>query len=166
MADIVSRSVKPLKKDEKKVQEALDSLGVDAKVVKLDVTARTAQDAANALECEVGQIGKSLVFKKIESDEPVLIIASGVNRVNERSVGKIIGAEIEIGDANFALKTTGYTIGGIPPLGHKKKISTYVDEDLMKFGTIWVAAGTTHAVFEIDPKKLVEVVEGMIISVE
>jgi prolyl-tRNA editing enzyme YbaK/EbsC (Cys-tRNA(Pro) deacylase) len=108
---------------------------------------RTAADAAAAIGCEVGAICKSLVFRV--GDEPLLIIASGANRVDEARFGA------RKADAAFARERTGFAIGGVPPFGHVRAIETVVDEDLLAFDTVWAAAGTPSSVFPIAPADLV-----------
>jgi prolyl-tRNA editing enzyme YbaK/EbsC (Cys-tRNA(Pro) deacylase) len=109
---------------------------------------RTAADAAAAIGCEVGAICKSLVFRV--GDEPLLIIASGANRVDEARFGA------RKADAAFAREQTGFAIGGVPPYGHVRAIETVVDEDLLAYPTVWAAAGTPSSVFPIAPADLVE----------
>jgi len=112
---------------------------------------RTAADAAAAIGCEVGQICKSLVFRRAGDDgAAVLVIASGANRVDEARL-RVVKA-----DADFVRAQTGYAIGGVPPFGHVREIDTVVDEDLLRFETVWAAAGTPSSVFPIAPADLVE----------
>ena len=108
---------------------------------------RTAADAAAAIGCEVGAICKSLVFRG--GDEPLLIIASGANRVDEARFGA------QKADAAFAREHTGFAIGGVPPFGHVRAIETVVDEDLLAYATVWAAAGTPSSVFPVAPADLV-----------
>jgi prolyl-tRNA editing enzyme YbaK/EbsC (Cys-tRNA(Pro) deacylase) len=108
---------------------------------------RTAADAAASIGCDVGAICKSLVFRV--GDEPLLIIASGANRVDEARFGA------EKADAAFAREQTGFAIGGVPPYGHARAIETIVDEDLLAYPTVWAAAGTPSSVFPIEPRELV-----------
>ena len=108
---------------------------------------RTAADAAAAIGCEVGAICKSLVFRV--GEEPLLVIASGANRVDEGRFGA------EKADAAFVRDQTGFAIGGVPPFGHVRAIETIVDEDLLAYVTVWAAAGTPSSVFPIAPAELV-----------
>ena len=108
---------------------------------------RTAADAAAAIGCEVGAICKSLVFRA--GDEPLLIVASGANRVDEARFGAAKA------DAAFVREQTGFAIGGVPPYGHVRAIETIVDEDLLAYPTVWAAAGTPSSVFPIEPGELV-----------
>ena len=108
---------------------------------------RTAADAAAAIGCEVGAICKSLVFRV--GDEPLLVIASGANRVDEARFGAVKA------DAGFVREHTGYAIGGVPPYGHARALRTVVDEDLLAYATVWAAAGTPSSVFPLAPDELV-----------
>jgi prolyl-tRNA editing enzyme YbaK/EbsC (Cys-tRNA(Pro) deacylase) len=130
-------------------QAMLDERGLHLRVVELPDSARTAADAARALGCEQAQIVKSLVFRNTVTGEAVLVLASGTNRVDETTVAELVGAEIAKADATFVKETTGYSIGGVPPLGHKRALLTFVDQDLRTFPETWAAAGTPHAVFRI-----------------
>ena len=108
---------------------------------------RTASDAAAAVGCDVGAICKSLVFRV--GDEPLLVIASGANRVDEERFGAVKA------DAAFVREQTGFAIGGVPPYGHPRPLRTILDEDLLGYETVWAAAGTPTAVFPIAPDELV-----------
>jgi prolyl-tRNA editing enzyme YbaK/EbsC (Cys-tRNA(Pro) deacylase) len=108
---------------------------------------RTAADAAAAVGCDVGAICKSLVFRV--GDEPLLVIASGANRVDEERFGAVKA------DAAFVREQTGFAIGGVPPYGHPRPLRTILDEDLLGYETVWAAAGTPTAVFPIAPDELV-----------
>jgi len=155
-----------LKKSAEKVQATLNKFGYELNVVELPNSTRTAQEAANAIGCTVSQIAKSLIFKGQTSQNPILIIASGTNRVNEKAIKKYVGEELEKADADFVSEHTGFVIGGVPPVGHKTPIATYIDEDLMQYDEIWAAAGTPNAVFKLTPQILVEITQGSIISVK
>jgi prolyl-tRNA editing enzyme YbaK/EbsC (Cys-tRNA(Pro) deacylase) len=118
---------------------------------------RTAADAAAAIGCEVGAICKSLVFRV--GEEPLLVIASGANRVDEGRFGA------EKADAAFVRDRTGFAIGGVPPFGHVRAIETIVDEDLLAYATVWAAAGTPSSVFPIAPADLVARTRGRVARV-
>jgi len=137
-----------------RVQAAIARLGFEHRVVVLAETARTAQDAAQALGCSVAQIAKSLVFRGADSGRPVLVIASGVNRVNPAAVAALVGEPIEKADADFVRAQTGFAIGGVPPLGHATPLRTLLDRDLQQQEELWAAAGTPHAVFRLAPAEL------------
>ncbi|HHV97958.1 MAG TPA: YbaK/EbsC family protein [Clostridiaceae bacterium] len=155
-----------LKKSAERVQAVLNQFGFDLNVVEFSDSTRTAQEAANAIGCTVGQIAKSLIFKGKTSQKPILIIASGINRINEKAIKEYIGEKLEKADAEFVLEHTGFAIGGIPPVGHTKPITTFIDEDLMQYDEIWAAAGTPNAVFKLTPKILVEITKGSIVNVK
>jgi prolyl-tRNA editing enzyme YbaK/EbsC (Cys-tRNA(Pro) deacylase) len=97
----------------------------------------------------------------------VLVLASGSNRVNEKTIEQHVGEKIVKADADFVRDVTGFAIGGIPPIGHKQKIDfIFIDEDLMKLGSLWAAAGTAYAVFNLSSKELLELTRGKIISIK
>src|SRR5580704_5275335 len=126
-----------LSKAAKSLQNTLKAQGVDCKVIELSTSTKTAHDAANSLGCNIAQIAKSLIFKT-QSGKPVLVLASGSNRVNEKAIEAYVGEKIIKADADFVRDITGFAIGGIPPVGHKQKIDlVFIDEDLMKLSTIW-----------------------------
>ena len=144
-----------------RVQDALASLGLDCSVTEYQNSARTSAEAAAVLGCAVGQIAKSLVFRRA-SGLPVLVIASGVNRVDEKKVAAVIGETIHKADAEFARLATGYAIGGIPPVGHMQRVATLIDEDLLKFDLVFAAGGTPRAIFPIRPADLVRASDGRV----
>lgn len=155
-----------LKKSAQTVQDTLNKFGLDLVVKEFPESTRTAQQAADAIGCLVGQIAKSLIFKLKNSGEPILIIASGKNRVNEKCIAEICGEQIEKADAEFVLAHTGFAIGGIPPVGHTTLIKTLIDQDLMSYDVIWAAAGTPNAVFKLLPADLVKITQGRVISIK
>jgi prolyl-tRNA editing enzyme YbaK/EbsC (Cys-tRNA(Pro) deacylase) len=109
---------------------------------------RTAQDAAAAIGCSVGQIVKSLVF--VRGDEAVLVLCSGANTVDAQRLG------LAKADADLVRRATGFAIGGVPPYGHAAPLETLVDEDLMGYDEIWAAAGTPRSVFPLTPTELLQ----------
>lgn len=149
----------------RRVQRALSAAGLAARVVELPGSARTAGDAAAAIGCRPEQIVKSLVFRRTDSSAPVLVLASGPNRVDELRAASHLGAGLAKADADFVRAATGFAIGGVPPLGHEMPIETLVDEDLLRFDTVWAAAGTPHAVFSIDPRELVRATGGRVLPI-
>lgn len=149
-----------------KVQETLAALGYGNRVVEFTATTRTSEDAARAIGCTVGQIAKSLVFKGKKSEQPVLVIASGANRVDEKKIKNLLGEPITKADADFVRRWTGFVIGGVPPLGHKEKIRTLIDRDLLDYQVVWGAAGTPNAVFELTPEELVQMTGGEVADVK
>lgn len=149
-----------------KIQQLLASSGLATEVIEFDASTRTAADAARTIGCEVAQIAKSLLFMGQQSKKPVLVIASGVNRVNEHIFEKLMGEKIVKADADFTRLATGFAIGGVPPFGHATPIQTFIDEDLLKFSQIWAAAGTPNTVFCLEPRKMVELTAGRIIAIK
>lgn len=134
-------------------------LGPDYSVVEFDASTRTSAEAAAAIGCTVAQIAKSLVFRTA-SGKPVMVIASGSNRVDEKKVGALLGETIERPDADFVRATTGYAIGGVAPVGHATRLEILLDEDLLKLDPIWAAAGTPNAVFRLTAGKLGQITGG------
>lgn len=150
----------------RKVQQALQALGLDLQVIELPGSTRTALEAAQAVGCHVGQIVKSLVFKAKRSQRPILVIASGPNRVDERRVEALIGEPLGKADADFVRQQTGFVIGGVPPVGHNQRLETFIDEDLLGYAEIWAAAGTPHAVFRLTPADLVQMTGGRVAAIK
>jgi prolyl-tRNA editing enzyme YbaK/EbsC (Cys-tRNA(Pro) deacylase) len=145
-----------------KVQQALNRLGLSLQVVELPGSTRTAAEAAQAVGCQVGQIVKSLVFKARRTERPILVIASGQNRVDEKRLEALIGEPLGKADADFVRQRTGFVIGGVPPVGHLEKLETYIDRDLIQFDQLWAAAGTPHAVFRLKPAELLQMTGGQV----
>ena len=149
-----------------KVQDLLASLGFNFKVIEFQESTRTAQEAAERAGCTLGQIIKSLIFKGKTSDKPILVLTSGANRVNEERISEYAGEPIGRADADFVRTVTGFAIGGVPPLGHAHKMETYLDEDLLQYATIWAAAGTPNAIFELNPDALIKMTGGKTVTVK
>jgi Cys-tRNA(Pro) deacylase len=136
-----------------RVQEALDSKGLDTKVMRLPDSTRTAPEAAKAAGCEVGAIAKSLLF--LADGKPLLVICSGDRRVDTARVAALVGAnEVKMAPAEEVRRVTGYAIGGVPPLGHATPIDILMDTELFRFERIFAAAGAHDAIFPIDPHSL------------
>ena len=140
----------------KKVQEAL---GPHFTVLEFDQPTASAAQAACAIGCTVAQIAKSLVFANADGD-PVLVIASGANRVDEARVGQILGTTIHRADADFVKHATGFSIGGVPPVGHPTQLTVVLDQALQGFEEIWAAGGTPTSVFCLTPSQLVSMTNG------
>jgi prolyl-tRNA editing enzyme YbaK/EbsC (Cys-tRNA(Pro) deacylase) len=130
-----------------KLRDRLRARGLEIEVRTLSDSARTAPEAAAAVGCEVGQIVKSLVFRR--DGTPVMVLCAGDRRVNAGRLG------LATANAEMARTATGFAIGGIPPLGHDTELETLVDASLSRFATVWCAAGTPHAVFEVDTEALI-----------
>jgi len=153
-----------LRKSARRVQAVLDGYGLELSVVEFKESTRTSQEAADAIGCEVGQIAKTLIFVCKTSREPVCVIASGANRVDEKKLRAHLDEKVEKADADFVLLHTGYAIGGIPPVGYDTPLRTLIDEDLLRYETVWSAAGTPHAVFRLKPRDLVTITGGTIVD--
>lgn len=149
-----------------RVQNVLNDLGYQGTIIEHEVSTRTAEEAAQAAGCSVGQIVKSLVFRLDPAGEPVLILVSGSNRVHEKHLGRLLGGSLVRADAEWVHSISGYAIGGVPPLGHKGPIKTYIDEDLLQYDVIWAAAGTPNAVFAVAPQELVRMSGAQVVSVK
>ena len=149
-----------------KIQNLLNSLDYNYTVVEHVESTRTAQEAADRAGCELGQIVKSLIFRGKASGKPILVLTSGVNRVDEKRINAYAGESISRADADFVRSVTGYAIGGVPPIGHNEKMETYIDEDFQQYQTVWAAAGTPHAIFELKMDDLQKMTEGKITQVK
>lgn len=135
-------------------------LGPRYEVLEFDASTKTAADAAMAVGCAVAQIAKSLVFRTADTGEPVLVVASGVNRVDDKAVARLLGRKIKRADADFVREKTGFAIGGIPPVGHITPAITLLDEDLRLHAEIWAAGGTPNTVFRLAPDDLLQLTTG------
>lgn len=149
----------------RKVQDALTALGFPMQVVELPASTRTAVEAAQAVGCNVGQIVKSLIFKRRNSGRPLLILASGANRVDLEKAAAAVGEALDKADADFVRQHTGFAIGGVPPLGHTEALETLIDVDLLQYQEIWAAAGTPNAVFCLSPADLQRVTGGRVVNI-
>jgi prolyl-tRNA editing enzyme YbaK/EbsC (Cys-tRNA(Pro) deacylase) len=154
-----------LKPAARRVQEALMKKGLDARVRHMPATTRTAQDAAAACGCEVGQIVKSLIFRGRDTGRPYLLLVSGTNRVDQNAVAAETGEALDRPDATYVRNVTGFAIGGIPPFAHTAPIATYIDKALLAYDVVWAAAGTPDAVFPIAPERLAQATGARAISV-
>lgn len=156
-----------LSKSAQRVQDVLSQNGSKFEVLELPSSTRTANDAAVTIGCEVAQIVKSLLFRSGNTNQPILILASGVNRVNEKTIENLIGENVLKADADFTRNVTGFAIGGVPPVGHKSKIDKiYIDEDLLKFEKLWAAAGTPNAVFCMQSCEIAKITDGKIVCIK
>lgn len=143
-----------LSRSARKVQDALAAFGTDFEVIEFSSATRTAAEAAAALGCSVAQIAKSILFRTVKDKKPIMVIASGVNRVDEARIARYLGEPIEKADAAYVRDRTGFAIGGVPPIGHAGPIQVIVDEDLLKLGELWAAAGTPNSVFRLSAASL------------
>jgi len=140
------------------------ALGPKFEVLEFEASTRTAADAAAAVDCSVGQIAKSIIFKAA-SGKPVLVVASGDNRVSAAKVAQAISEEIGRADATFVRERTGFAIGGVPPVAHAEPVITLIDQDLARFDRIWAAAGTPNAVFALTFADLVALTSGTVADI-
>jgi prolyl-tRNA editing enzyme YbaK/EbsC (Cys-tRNA(Pro) deacylase) len=154
-----------LSESAQKVQNALIRFGVTCKVVELPGSTRTAQEAAQAVGCRVEQIAKSLVFQGKTTSRPILVVASGANRVNEKKLRDLLSEPVKKADADFVREHTGFAIGGVPPAGLSKPMDIFLDEDLFKYEDIWAAAGTPHAVFKLTAQDLLNITRGKVVKI-
>jgi prolyl-tRNA editing enzyme YbaK/EbsC (Cys-tRNA(Pro) deacylase) len=149
-----------------KIQDQLKSLGYEYTVIEHTESTRTAQEAADRAGCELGQIVKSLIFKGKESGKPILVLTSGANRVDEKRISEYAGEAIGRAEAEFVRAVTGFAIGGVPPIGHIQTMETYLDEDFLRYETIWAAAGTPNAIFELKTSDLQAMTGGTTVRVK
>jgi prolyl-tRNA editing enzyme YbaK/EbsC (Cys-tRNA(Pro) deacylase) len=139
-------------------------LGPTFQVLEFEASTRTSADAAAAVGCTVAEIAKSLIFRAADG-RPVLVIASGTNRVDEKKVRALLGQKIERADPDFVRETTGFAIGGVPPVGHASPSIVLIDSDLERFASVWAAGGTANAVFRIAPADLIRLTGGRVADV-
>jgi prolyl-tRNA editing enzyme YbaK/EbsC (Cys-tRNA(Pro) deacylase) len=156
-ADILPRSAR-------RVRAALIDLELPADIVRLADSTRTAPEAAAAVGCELGAIVKSLVMRGTTSHTPVLALVSGDNRADVALIEAAIDEPVERPDAAYVREVTGYAIGGIPPVGHPHPVRTVMDQDLLRFETVWAAAGHPHAVFAIAPAELAKATGAQVLA--
>jgi len=142
--------------------DKLKELGIQIDVKEFNVSTKTAEEAARAIGCKINQIAKSIVFDA--QGEPVLVIVSGGNKVNEAKMSFHLSKSVKKADANFVKEKTGYSIGGVPPFGYKTEIKTFIDKDLLKYKEIWAAAGGDNTVFKIFPEELIKYSKGQILD--
>ncbi len=141
-----------------KVADAAQALGLDIEIVEFAQTTRSAQEAADAIGCQVAQIVKSLCF--VVNGRATICLVSGANQLDERKLAALVGVsrkQVQRADADAVKAATGFTIGGVPPFGHISPLPIYLDEDLLQFDVVWAAAGTPYAVFAITPEALTQI---------
>lgn len=143
-----------------RVREALARAGLASEIVELPGAARTAQAAADFLGCDVAQIANSLVFRAAASDGAVLVMSSGAKRVDTARLAAVLGEPVGKADAEFVRRTTGFAIGGVPPVGHAGPLRAFVEKSLAAQREIWAAAGHPHAVFRLSYDELVRITGG------
>ncbi len=145
-----------------RVRAALRAAELDCEVREMPSSTRTAEDAAQSIGCEVAQIVKSLIFRGETSGKPVLVLASGANRVDTAIISSLAGEQIGRADADFVRVQTGFAIGGVAPVGHLAQPVTLIDGDLLTYQTVWAAAGKPNAVFAINPSLLAGLTGGTV----
>lgn len=156
-----------MSKSVQKVAHALAEKGIVFEIVEFPASTRTASDAAAAIGCEVAHIMKSLLFCGAQTKEPVLVLASGVNRVNEKKIEVLVGEKIVKADADFTREVTGFAIGGVPPIGHSQPIThVFLDEDLLQYEVVWAAAGTPHTVFSLKVSDVEVLIQGKRVNIK
>lgn len=148
-----------------RVAAAAAAIGLGVEIVEHERSTRTAEEAAAACGCSVGEIVKSLVFRGARSGDPVLLLVSGANRVDEAAVAAAIGEALVRPDAAYVREVTGFAIGGIPPFGHATPLATYLDRDLTAYDRVWAAAGTPKTIFAVAPDRLVAATGATVVAV-
>ena len=141
-----------MKASVRRVADALARLGIQAEITEFSESTRTADEAAAAVNSTVGQIVKSLVF--LVGEQPALAMVSGAIRVDTDKLARVAGGPIARANADLVRAATGFSIGGVPPVGHATLLPTYLDRDLLQYDRVWAAAGTPNAVFPIAPDEL------------
>jgi prolyl-tRNA editing enzyme YbaK/EbsC (Cys-tRNA(Pro) deacylase) len=129
-------------------------LGAGFRVLEFEQSTHTSAEAAAVLGCDLAQIAKSMMYQAADG-QPVLVVASGANRIDEKKVAALLGQKIKRADPEFVLASTGVAVGGVPPLGHIRAPLTFLDQDLGRHETIWAAAGSPNALFALAPADLV-----------
>lgn len=147
-----------------RVARALKEKGIQTEIRMLEQSTRTAQEAADAVRCAIGQIVKSLVF--VADDRPLIALVSGENRVDLGKLERLLGTSVRRATADEAKEATGYAIGGVPPLGYATEMSVLVDETLLKYEQVWAAAGHPHSVFPVEPAELVRACGGRVVDLK
>lgn len=150
-----------------KVADAAQALGLDIEIVEFAQTTRSAQEAADAIGCDVAQIVKSLCF--VVNGRATICLVSGANQLDERKLAALAGVgrkQVSRAEAEMVKAATGFTIGGVPPFGHVTSLPVYIDEDLKRFEVVWAAAGTPFTVFAIRPEALERVAGGTAVSLK
>jgi prolyl-tRNA editing enzyme YbaK/EbsC (Cys-tRNA(Pro) deacylase) len=147
-----------------RVRIALKEAGHPDTIAGFSASTRTAADAAGAIGCTVGQIAKSIVFRSM--DQPVLVIASGVNRVDVAKVESALGLPVDRADPTWVREVTGFIVGAVPPVGHLTTPLTLIDQDLFVLDPIWAAAGSPTHVFRTTASALVSLSNGKVADVK
>jgi prolyl-tRNA editing enzyme YbaK/EbsC (Cys-tRNA(Pro) deacylase) len=149
-----------VKPSNQRVASFLEQFGIVFEIRLLDDAVRTAKLAAEALDCEVGQIANSLIFRDIDQERAVLIMCAGDRRVEFSKVKSLCGIQLGKADADFVRSETGFAIGGVPPVAHANPLLCLLDASLQRHGEIWAAAGTPESVFRMTPDQLKQITGG------
>ena len=149
-----------------RVRAVLRDFGRDDAVTRFPESTRTAQEAAAAIGCSVAEICKTLIFKGARTGEPIIVVASGANRVDEAKITALAGEALVKADAAFVRERTGFAIGGVAPIGHAAGRRIFIDEDLLGYERLWAAAGSPFAVFPLTPDELVRYTAGTVAPVK
>lgn len=137
-----------------RVESAMRAIGITGEIVQLRDNTATAALAAAALGCDIGEIAKSLMFRRLDNHRPVLAVLSGAARVDITKLSRVCGGAVKKADADFVKAATGFEIGGVPPISHADSVLVIMDEGLKDYAKIWAAAGSAHAVFACTPVQL------------
>lgn len=151
-----------------RVQDAIVAKGFTNQVLELHEPVKTSQAAADAVGCTVAQIVKSLVFgyeQEAGGLRPLLVLASGADRIDTAKLTALVGAEVRMADPKFVRAVTGFAIGGIPPLGHAQPIDVVIEKRLLALDALWAAAGHPNSLFPLTPAELVAMTAGRIAEV-
>lgn len=136
------------------------ALGPRFEVVEFEQSTKTSAEAAAVVGCTVAQIAKSIMLKTVKDRKPVLVIASGINRVDEKKVSAVLGEKVKSADADFVMTNAGVAPGGVAPVGHRVPPVIILDRDLKNYDVIWAAAGTPNAIFQLTWNDLVAITGG------
>jgi prolyl-tRNA editing enzyme YbaK/EbsC (Cys-tRNA(Pro) deacylase) len=161
----LSAPTRPLSEAARRVQAELHARGFANPVVEFEVAIKTAAAAAEAVGCDVAQIVKSLVLRRLPDGGALLVAASGANRVDLAKVAALAGAPVAMADAKRVREATGFAIGGVAPLAHPAPLETLIDRDLTRHARIWAAAGHPNSMFELTPDELVRLTGGRVVEV-
>ncbi|GFE66831.1 YbaK/EbsC family protein [Litoreibacter roseus] len=151
-----------MSKSLKRVKAALADAGIDANVVETDASTRTAQQAADFAGCTVDQIAKSIIFRGETSEQAILFVTAGGNKVDAGKASSLAGEALGKADAALIRAQTGFAIGGVSPVGHLSPIRAFIDPRLLEFETVWAAAGTPNHIVELTPDQLVQMTDGVV----
>jgi Cys-tRNA(Pro) deacylase len=159
----MSTNETPLEEPSRRVQDALRDGGAAARVVVLPVSTATAEEAARAVGCPLGAIIKSLLF--LAEGKPILALVCGDRQVDSAKLAQTLAVgrkRLKMADEEAVLAHTSFRIGGVPPLGHRRRLPTYVDAEIGRFAEVYAAAGTANALFRISPDELLRITQGTV----